>query len=410
MDKLADFTASPVAFLHVDINSCFATIEQQANPHLRGLPTAVVARFGPSGCILAASYEAKALGIKTGTRLKEALALCPKLNCLLPDPDKYRHVHKLLKQLLLSYTHLVSAWSIDEFNLDLTLNQQLDQDLHYIALDIKDRIKKEIGDYITVSIGLAPSSYLAKIAAGIQKPNGLIVINKDNYLSLYSSLKVTDLCGINHRLASHLYPIGITTVLDLYHAPLDLLKSALGSAAAQYWRLRLRGIQVSFTEQAPKSFGHSFVLPKPLPLPQTIPILSQLLQKATRRMRQKNFQAKGLSLYLGYKDALPFHQYLTVKEPFFDDKTALHLLKTLLRSAPKHSFVKHTAVNCFALSSFSQLQLSLFTDRLKDSHLTSAIDKINSTWGELTIASTPALLADTHVPDSIGFGRVRELV
>ncbi len=393
----------------MDVNSCFATIEQQANPKLRNTPTVVVARNGPFGCVLAASYEAKRLGISTGTRLKEALSLCPQLNVLLPDPDKYRHVHKQLKKVLLKYTHLVTAWSIDEFNLDLTDNQALGQDLTKISHEIKARIKQEVGDYITVSIGLAPNSFLAKTAAGLQKPDGFIVIDKDNFLSTYSSMKITDLCGISHCLARHLYPVGITTVLDLYEAPHQLLKAALGPAAAQYWRLRLRGFQVVLSDAAPKSFGHSYVLPKPLSFKNTLPILSQLLQKACLRLRNKNFQAKGLSIYLRFKDSPGWGQSLSANEPFFDDSTAWELLNNLLENSPKNIPIKATAVTLFNVSPRSQLQLNLFSDQIKKSDLTKALDKINTVYGGFTIGHAPAFFAENSVGDSIGFGRIREL-
>ncbi len=409
MVSVTDFTTTPVSFLHIDINSCFATIEQQANPSLRGKPTVVVARNGPSGCVLAASYEAKRLGIGTGTRLREAVSMCPVLNVLLPDPDKYRFVHKKLKKLLLKYTHLVSAWSIDEFNLNLTYNQKLGQNLVALAHDIKLRLKTEVGDYITVSIGLAPNSYLAKTAASLQKPDGLKIIDKDNFLSIYSSLKITDLCGISHRLATHLYPLNITTVSDLYQASLDSLRSALGPAAAHYWHLRLRGFQVVLPNTVPKSFGHSYVLSTPLLLEDVLPILNQLLQKACLRLRNKNLQAQGLSLYLGFKDFPSFNQSLSFKEPFFDDSTAWQLLKQFLETAPHNTPIKSTALTLFNLSPKTQLQLNFFSDRIKQSNLSNALDKINTTYGNFTIGKAPAFFAKNSVPDSIGFGRIREL-
>src|SRR5258708_7305853 len=121
MEKLINlpFNPKPSTILHIDLNSCFATIEQQANSFLRGKPVAVAAYVSPSGCIVAPSVEAKKFGVKTGMRVKDGKILCPNLIVLPPDPNKYRAVHILLKQLMESYTDKVTPKSIDEFILDL---------------------------------------------------------------------------------------------------------------------------------------------------------------------------------------------------------------------------------------------------------------------------------------------------
>src|SRR3990172_11297955 len=113
------FNPKPSTIMHMDLNSCFATIEQQANPMLRGKPVAVAAYTNSSGCIIAPSNEAKRYGIKTGMRVKDGKLLYPKLIVLPPDPWKYRTVHLQLKNLLLNYTEELVPESIDEFVLNL---------------------------------------------------------------------------------------------------------------------------------------------------------------------------------------------------------------------------------------------------------------------------------------------------
>ena len=137
-----EFNSNPSCIMHIDLNSCFATIEQQANPFLRGKPVAVAAFTSPGGCILAASIEAKRIGIKTGMRVKDGRAIYSKLVVLPPDPWKYRNVHLKLRKLISDYTNDFSPKSIDEFVLNLKDYPALkDCSIKLVAQDIKRRIK-----------------------------------------------------------------------------------------------------------------------------------------------------------------------------------------------------------------------------------------------------------------------------
>jgi len=149
-----DFNPKPSTIMHLDLNSCFASIEQQANPLLRGKPIAVAAYTTPSGCILAPSIEAKKYGIKTGMRVKDGKLLYPDLIILPPDPWKYRHVHLQLRRLLENYTDRIVPKSIDEFVLDLEGYPAFTKGMMEIAREIKSRIKIEIGDWLTISVGI----------------------------------------------------------------------------------------------------------------------------------------------------------------------------------------------------------------------------------------------------------------
>src|SRR3972149_7302235 len=175
------FNPKPSTIMHMDLNSCFATIEQQANPHLRGKPVVVAAYTTPSGCIVAPTVEAKGYGIKVGMRVKEGKLLYPGLIVLAPDPWKYRTVHLGLRRIISDYTDKFVPKSIDEFVLNLQGYPSFDKGMLEVAREIKERIKKEIGEWLTVSVGVAPNRFLAKTAAGLHKPDGLDEINKDNF-------------------------------------------------------------------------------------------------------------------------------------------------------------------------------------------------------------------------------------
>src|SRR5690349_10629218 len=140
------FNQTPPTRLHIDLNSCFATIEQQANPLLRGRPIAVAAYTTPNGCIVSPSVEAKRFGVKVGMRVKDGKQLCPQLLVLAPDPWKYRHIHQQLHKLLSAYTDRITPKSIDEFALDLEGAPAFARGMVTVAREMKQRIRREVGE------------------------------------------------------------------------------------------------------------------------------------------------------------------------------------------------------------------------------------------------------------------------
>lgn len=400
-----DFNPQASDILHLDLNSCFATIEQQANPLLRGKPIAVAAYTTPSGCILAPSVEAKRLGIKTGMRVRDGKQLCPDLIVLPPDPWKYRNVHQKLRRLLANYAEKVEPKSIDEFCF-----KPVRQDLWSVAREIKQRIRREIGEWLTVSIGIAPNRFLAKLASSLHKPDGLDEINKDNYLKVYASLKLTDLCGIKARNAARLNSVGINTVLDFYRAPCWKLKVAFASICGYYWYLRLRGWEIDDVVFARKSYGNSVALGKNLANPEQLsPILSRLTEKLGTRFRRAGFLARGVHLAISYKDGSFWHKGRLTEKELFDPRDIFKEAVKLLFEAKPQKPVREIAVSCFGLSPAKNFQLNLFTDVSKKEKLTRAVDMINSRWGDLTIGLAQTFKTQNVVLDRIAFGSVKEL-
>lgn len=404
------FNPKSPTLMHIDLNSCFATIEQQANPKLRGKPIAVAAYITPSGCIVAPSVEAKKLGIKVGMRVKDGKIICPNLIVLSPDPMKYRNVHLKLKALLEGYTDNVVPKSIDEFVLNLENSPALKKDITEVAKEIKQRIKKEIGEWLTVSIGIGPNRFLAKTASGLHKPDGLDLIDKNNYLEIYDKLSLTDLCGIKLKNAVRLNNMGIFTVLDFYNSPIWKLKAAFKSVLGYYWFLRLHGFEIDDTPSKRGSYSNSFALPKPLSTPEELaPILQKLVEKMGFRMRKAGFKAKGIHLSIFYRDFECWHKGITLAEYLFDCRDIYKKILCLFLSCPYQKPVKELAVSVFNLQKNIHTQLSLFEDTFKKESLVKALDQINERWGNFVIA--PAVMIGTNdlVPDRIAFGGVKEL-
>lgn len=396
--------------MHIDLNSCFATIEQQANPKLRGKPVAVAAYASPNGCILAPSIEAKTFGVKTGMRVKDAKVLCPILIVLPPDPWKYRNVHLKLRRLVAQYTDCFCPKSIDEFVLDLSGMPYLKFGIHNTGFEIKKKIKQEIGDWLTVSIGIAPNRFLAKTAAGLHKPDGLDEININNYLSIYKSLALTDLCGIAQQNALRLFRFGICSVLDFYNADIRKLKTSFHSVIGYDWYLRLRGWEIDDVAFGRRSYGNSYSLPKPFLTPEQLaPILQKLVEKATFRLRRAGYKARGVHLAISYRDGNFWHHGRVGASYLFESREIFKEAFKILCSSPYQKPVRNLAVSCFDITKNKASQLELFSDVVKKENLSKAVDKINERWGSFVI--TPARMIDTqkYAPDRIAFGNVKEL-
>jgi DNA polymerase IV len=227
---------NPATIMHVDLNSCFATIEQQANPLLRGKPIVVAAYDSPRGCVLAPSIEAKKYGIKTGMTVGDAKLLYPGVIVLTPDPPKYRFVHLKFRNIFKDYSPDVTPKSIDEAVIDLTHTLELFKGtVTDIGKEIKKRFREEIGEWMQCSIGVSTNRFLAKLAASLHKPDGLDIIDHRNVLDVYKRVSLLDLNGINTRFQARLNAAGIFTPMEFYQAPMEKLKRQVFQSILGYY-------------------------------------------------------------------------------------------------------------------------------------------------------------------------------
>jgi len=417
----SDFNKSEPRIMHIDLNSCFASVEQQANPLLRDKPIAVVHTDAPYGCILAPSVEAKLWGIKTGMNLKEGKDLCPWLIARVADPDKYREVHAKFAKLLDDYSDHIIPKSIDEFVLTLPViersvlkrNSRLQAekgslasertDLIGISQEIKQRIKSEIGDYLRVSIGVSTNQVLAKLASGLHKPDGFDIIDHTNFMNIYDHIPLQELCGINVRNEARLHRVGIFTVRQFYQANIQTLKSAFESILGRYWYTRLRGYEVDDVEFSRRSFGQSYVLPHPMDLNDWRPILAKLVAKAARRLRKYDCSATAVHLYLRFGDGTSWHAGHQLHHSIFTDHELLDAALSLQRTVLCKK-VKKIAVTFFGLEKDNG-QLSCLRDLVKEKSLAISQDEINDKWGEYTLSYGSFLGSTGHVRDAIAFGK-----
>jgi DNA polymerase IV len=411
------FNSKTSYIMHIDLNSCFATVEQQANPLLRGRPIAVAAYNSPNGCILAPSVEAKTFGIRTGMRVKDAKLLFPKLIVLSPDPWKYRSVHLKLKSLIAQYTNNFEPKSIDEFVLDMEGYPSLKTaTMCEAAKDLKRRIKKEIGDYLTVSVGISTNRYLAKIAAGLRKPDGLDEINSANYMKVYEHLKLTDLTGIKEANSIRLSSMRIYTVLDFLQAPLWKLKAAFHSVNSLYWYQRLRGYEVDNILFGRKSYGNSTAIGREIKsYKEASPVMARLIEKMSMRLRHAGYKAGGIHLAVTFKDGGFWHEGKLVGRQLYDTadflKAFLWLLMKAVPDLPAQAGkpIANIAVSAFNLIKNESSQLNFFSDVEIQERLTDASDSVNKKWGDFSLIIGRSMARKVEVMDRIAFGGVKEL-
>lgn len=402
------------------MDAFFASCEQQARENLRGKPVGIAPYTGPSGCVIARSYEAKQAGIKVGMRVGEAKAVCPSLVIVESDTKKYLNVHQAILACLNSLTPFVKVKSVDEFRIKLTPSQQSRQKSIEFATQIKTAVNQKTGGYLGCSVGIGPSTFLAKMAADFEKPNGLTVLTLDGLIDFYSRLKLTDLTGINTKMERRLHWGGIRTPNDLYNQPAQKLREQFG-IWGDYWYLRLRGFEIDNGEFKPRNLGHSHVLPPEFRTPgRALNVLQKLVEKAGSRLRKQGFWASGVYLNVRFEDrtglrlrgknpsgsdSRSWHKTKRVS-PFCDSQTFFRHILSLYRQIPISDSLRPLliAISAFNLTTPLADQLTLFPEKQRQLNLARSIDVINDRHGKEAVKPANLLGVSEAAPDRIPFG------
>lgn len=386
----------------VDMNSFFASVEQQANPALRGKPLGISNSRREAACLIGTSKEAKALGIKNGTPLYKARKICPKILVVESEPEKYREVNRQINRIFSDYTQTLQAYSVDESFLDLRFSKL---NPLIVGTQIKQRIRHEVGEWLTCSVGIAPNRFMAKLAADLQKPDGLSVVWRSQLANIYRSKKLSDLWGINRGWTNRLAKLNITSPLQLLDYPVENLISVFGKPGYFIWE-RVNGLEqdeIQSAENLAKSFGHSWVLNFRTTDKERLKIVVlRLAEKAARRMRREGFIASGMYLSVMMVDDTYFHQSKKLK---FQIETGLQLYEQALKLWHSWEFkneVMHIAVG-FTRLMVKTRQQALFPDKFLS--LTGTLDNINDKYGEFTIRSGLLAATSDFAPDAIAFGK-----
>ena len=392
----------------VDLNSAFAMAEQQAHPSLRGKPIGITNRLSKECCVIAASYEAKNLGIKVGTRRSEAVAICPTFTMLETDPPKYHNVYKKLSAIMQDYSPNVKMKSIDEGVIDFHATQSMhkDRSLQSIGYEIKQRVKEEMGSYTKINVGIAPNRFLAKTAAGLNKPDGLDTIDHSNVIDVYKSLELEDLNGIAEGYGSRLRAHSIMTPLQFLAAREDLLKKRVfKSINGTYWHRRLRGFEVDDYETNLGMVGRQWVVKSPTNKDDYLRSCLHFLTETTAmKLRYRNVEARGVCVWLGFQNGEHFQDKQMFKTSVYTNQDIWLRVSKLFDRRPKGLIVKVMGLYLYRLEPSKRSQQSLFSEDQNADHLTKAMDEINDYYGTFTVYSADTIEGTKHVKQKIPFG------
>lgn len=400
--------------MHIDLNSCFATVTQQAYPNLRGKPLVIAAYTTPNGCVLSPSIEAKKLGIKTGSTVREAKLICPDVVVRMTDVVMVRDVHVKMRNIFRDYSPDITPKSIDEVVLDFSSMQHIvTGKLEEVAKSIKKRLRTEVGEWISCSAGISTNRFLAKLAAGLIKPDGLVTITHENVRHVYSRLGLVDLPGINRRYEARLNAYGIYTPLDFLNAPLlQLKKQVFQSINGYYWYLRLRGFEQDAIDFKRKSFGQDYAMKHHTnDMAEISRILMKLCEKMGRRLRRHSMAAGGIHLSLLYNDGTYWHRgRMTTRDMYTTPELFREALYTYNKQPVKNKIVSKISVSCYDLHNCDNSQATLFDEGPeKARNLSDAVDTINDRYGEYVITTVLMMGMKDLVLDRISFGAVKEL-
>ena len=461
--------------IHLDMNSYFASVAQQDNPEFRGKPLGVCEHLG--GIIIAASIEAKRWGIKTGTPVWEARKIYPKIILQPTKPDRYRFFTRKFLKVMSDYSSQVEPYSIDEAFMDLTKACNVRrsdgsrvtgdrlivanpfEEAVRIALEIKRRMKTEVGDYLTCSIGIAENKLLAKIGSDMKKPDGVVVIRPSSCVipspgtigrgipyigelsgvkgslhssdallgrddtskiifiskeDLYYRLKLIDIPGIGRRQEKNLAALGIRTLADLRDYPKSHLISRFGKIGG-YHLYNLGQLKASWKapvhqDREMKSIGHMYTLPKEYREPKFfLPVLYKLCEMVARRMRKQGLMGNTVHFFCHDKNYEGFGKSIRLGYFVRDGREIFSVAADLLRGFNRGLLeVKLIGITVAGLRPYIN-QLSLFGDAERQKRLLTALDKINGKYGDFTLCRAQILAAKDVFQDSVGFGRVKEL-
>ena len=377
-------TADPaVQWLFLDLNAFFASCEQQDNPALRGQPIIVVQTPTSSACAIAASYEAKRLGITTGTLVREAKQICPAVIPVQARHRLYTEYHERMLAAVDTCVPVEKVMSIDEVACRLMGDQRQVPVARALALRLKRALREQVGECLTCSIGIAPNVFLGKVGSDLRKPDGLVVITKENLPEALLRLELQDIYGIGKRMAQRLNRAGIFTVAELWQASPFQLRRVWGGINGLLFHQMLHGVDIQPpSSRFAKSIGHQHVLEPELRTNDGAANFARhLLAKAAERLRRGDYYCRRLGLHVswvgdlgGWWDETSFHETR-------DTGFLLERLQELWPRAPRYKPLS-VGIVLLDLVPAGHHQPDLFdADSQRRQKLSPLIDRINGRYG-----------------------------
>ena len=410
--------AARLRWLFLDLNSYFASVEQQENPRLRGKPVIVTPVASDATCAIAASYEAKAFGIRTGTPVYEAKRLCPGLRIVPARHDIYVEYHHCIVDEIERHLHVTKVESIDEVACELLGAERKTENAVALAREVQQGILKEAGECMRSSVGLAPSVLLAKTASDMKKPAGLTVLGADKLPEAILPLGLEDFCGIGRNIKRHLQVAGVCDVATLWALSPSRARAIWGSIGGERFWYALHGIDPPEIATHRQTIGHSHVLGPALRNRYAgYRVARRLLARAAARLRRAEHKAGRLVLWLrlsgeGTRECAERFSHTA---DTFSLLCALDRLWNAIVTPSERLPVKHVGIHLLDLIPTAEIAPDLFGwtpdlgERPERLRLSQAIDRLNQRYGvdTVSIGTAPPGLPG-YMGAKIAFNRIPE--
>ena len=395
-----------VNWLFLDLNAYFASVEQQVTPALRGKPVAVVPMMTDNTCCIAASYEAKAYGIKTGTRVGDAKKLCPTLTLVEAVPQLYVRYHRAIVDVVSSLVPIASVMSIDEMVCQLTGTQREVPIAVALAHQLKKALIERVGECLRCSIGIAPNRYLAKVAGDMQKPDGLTVLRLSDLPQALYGLELMDFPGIGSRMEARFHQKHIYSVVQLCSLSREQMRDVWGGIVGDRFHAWLHGEQAAEPETHRSSIGHSHVLPPEFRTTNgAYQIVRKLTCKLGVRLRHMGYWSKGMTLSVQFLGGRDWNDKTKLMETQ-DTPTLLKTVGQLWSRVPAGKPL-WVGVTLSPIISMDHHIPSLF-ENPKQEKLSLVMDQINKKYGRNTAYFGDETGPEENAPTRISFTRIPE--
>lgn len=419
----------PLTALFIDLNAFFASVEQQLRPELRGRPVGVVPVMADSTCCIAASYEARPYGIKTGTRVSDARRLCPEIVLIEARTSEYVRMHRRVLAAAEKVLPVDKVWSVDEFSCRMLGAEREPERALALARAMKDAIREHAGSEMKCSAGIAPNRYLAKVASDMQKPDGLTLLQDRDLPHALHRLELPDLPGVGPRMHERLQRAGVHTVEHLCSLPEKRMREIWGGVSGEIFRRWLKGEDLPEARTVRRSIGHQHVLPPALRSEAGArAVAMRLLHKAAARARAEGYDARGLLLHIRLGSEAPGtpppltgrlwteHPQPKTRPPkrswaadcsfpeTADTQTLMEQLSSLWSRRDKGTPLS-VSVTLTHLVPHGAASAPLFAEAGRRARLAETMDRINRRCGRDAVHLGAMLGAKDAAPDRIAFGR-----
>lgn len=400
----------PLNYLFVDMNAYFASVEQQDRTCLRHRPVAVVPVMTDHTCCIATSYEAKQYGVHTGTMAGQARRLCPQIRLVSSRPRRYVEYHHRIVAAVESCLHISAVHSVDEMSCRLLGQEHNCEQAEKLARKVKAALRRQVGRYLRCSIGLGSNVWLAKVAADMHKPDGLVVISRRQLPQRLYGLELMDLPGIGQRMQRRLARHGVQTVEQLCELSPDQLAGVWGSRVlARQWWHQLRGEDLPAAQTRRHTVGHSHVLPPSLRSDSgAYTVLVRLIHKAAQRMRHLGYRAQSVWVHVSFLDGPKWKLHRALAPPCADTLSLLRTFHRMWRHKPGGCPLKVSVTLC-DLTPGEGATAALFDGEHRLDHLARTMDRINRRFGPNAVYFAAMHGVRRHAPMRIAFGHVPDL-